>query len=380
MLLTALLTLGTTLLSSTGLVAGAAGALQQVASFGANPTNVGMFVYKPAQLASPTPLIVAMHFCTGTAQIFFSGTQFADLADTHGFVVVYPNAPDSGGCWDVHTNATLTHDAGGDSLGIASMVRYAIASYGVDPRLVFMTGSSSGAMMTNVLAVAYPDLFQAGVAFSGVPYSCFSGPTLWNSACADGDIIMTPQQWVSVSTRLRLPGLSVFGLSVDGDLVYLPSRAPSHSRATQAIPALVPECSYGTAPRKHLSNNTFLRGSRRPPRDPTSDTTLFYPNFGEEIKQWTDIFGVSQTPTSTQNNSPAAPWTRTSYGANVMGLSGAGVGHPAPVNEAEALAWFGIATITPGSGGGGSGSTTSAPTATTTAAGATQTHYGQCGG
>ena len=251
MLLTALLTLGTTLLSSTGLVAGAAGALQQVTSFGANPTNVGMFVYKPAQLASPTPLIVAMHFCTGTAQIFFSGTQFADLADTHGFVVVYPNAPDSGGCWDVHTNATLTHDAGGDSLGIASMVRYAIASYGVDPRLVFMTGSSSGAMMTNVLAGAYPDLFQAGVAFSGVPYSCFSGPTLWNSACADGDIIMTPQQWVSVSTRLRLPGLSVFGLSVDGDLVHLPSRAPSHSRATQAIPALVPECSYGTAPRKH---------------------------------------------------------------------------------------------------------------------------------
>ncbi|ETW75418.1 family 1 carbohydrate esterase [Heterobasidion irregulare TC 32-1] len=330
MLLTALLTLGTTHLSSTGLVAGAAGALQQVMSFGANPTNVGMFVYKPAQLASPTPLIVAMHFCTGTAQIFFSGTQFANLADTHGFIVVYPNAPDSGGCWDVHTNATLTHDAGGDSLGIASMVRYAIASYGVDPQLVFMTGSSSGAMMTNVLAGAYPDLFQAGVAFSGVPYSCFSGPTLWNSACADGDIIMTPQQWGTLALS-GYPGYT------------------------------------GARPRMQLWHGT-------------ADTTLFYPNFGEEIKQWTDIFGVSQTPTSMLNNSPAAPWTRTSYGANVMGLSGAGVGHPAPVNEAETLAWFGIAAITPGSGGGGSGSTTSAPTATTTAAGATQTHYGQCGG
>ena len=84
------------LLASAGLVAGAAGTLQQVASFGANPTNAGMFVYKPTQLAAPAPLVVAMHFCTGTVQIFFSGTQFANLADTHGFLVVYPNVPDSG--------------------------------------------------------------------------------------------------------------------------------------------------------------------------------------------------------------------------------------------------------------------------------------------
>lgn len=70
---------------------------------------------------------------------------------------------------DVHTTATLTHNAGGDSLGIVSQVsspvyileylptltcdqvRYAIANYGVDPNNVFATGTSSGAMMTNVL-------------------------------------------------------------------------------------------------------------------------------------------------------------------------------------------------------------------------------------
>ena len=62
----------------------------------------------------------------------------------------YPDAPDSGGCWDVHSDATLTHDAGGDSLGIASMVRYTIDQYGADPSRVFATGTSSGAMMTNV--------------------------------------------------------------------------------------------------------------------------------------------------------------------------------------------------------------------------------------
>lgn len=76
-------------------VRAAVGSLEQVTNFGSNPTNVGMFVYKPAKLANPPPLIVGIHWCTGTAQAFFSGTLFATLADTYGFIVIYPNAPDS---------------------------------------------------------------------------------------------------------------------------------------------------------------------------------------------------------------------------------------------------------------------------------------------
>ena len=185
----------------------AAGQLVQVTNFGPNPTNVGMFVYTPANLANPPPLIVAMHYCTGTAQAYFSGTQYANLADTHGFIVIYPNAPDSGGCWDVHTNATLTHDAGGDSLGIVSQVRFAIANYGVDATRVFATGTSSGAMMTNVLMAAYPDVFAAGSLYSGVPAGCFAGPNAWHRECALGELILTPQQWGN-RVRSAFPGFS----------------------------------------------------------------------------------------------------------------------------------------------------------------------------
>jgi acetylxylan esterase len=92
-----------------------------------------------------------------------------------GYYVIYPQAPRDGTCWDVATSATLTHNAGGDSLGIASAVRYAIAQWGVDPNKVFATGSSSGAMMTSVLMGAYPDLFKAGAVDSGEPYGCFAG-------------------------------------------------------------------------------------------------------------------------------------------------------------------------------------------------------------
>ncbi len=73
------------------------------------------------------------------------------------------------------SNQTLTHDGGGDSQGIASMIKYAIANYGVDKDHVFLAGLSSGAMMTNVMAGSYPDLFQACAIYAGVPFSCFGG-------------------------------------------------------------------------------------------------------------------------------------------------------------------------------------------------------------
>ena len=77
------------------------------------------------------------------------------------------------------------------------MISYSIATYGVDPNMVFVTGTSSGAMMTNVMAGSYPNLMQATSIYSGVPFACFAGPNAWNSECADGDISMTPEEWVS---------------------------------------------------------------------------------------------------------------------------------------------------------------------------------------
>jgi acetylxylan esterase len=103
-----------------------------------------MFVYKPTTVKTKPAVIVAIHYCTGTAQAYFSGSPYAQLADTYGFVVIYPSSPNSGTCWDVSSKATLTHNAGGDSFGISNMVAYAISTYGADPARIFVTGSSSG--------------------------------------------------------------------------------------------------------------------------------------------------------------------------------------------------------------------------------------------
>src|SRR3954452_3809098 len=258
-----------------------AASLTQITNFGSNPTNLGFFLYVPDNIPAGTKpaILVASHFCTGSGPVFFSGTQFASLADQFKFIVIYPSATRSGSCFDVSTASALSHNGNSDPVGIVSMVKWVIANRNGDANRVFATGASSGGMMTNVLLGDYPDVFKAGAAFMGVPFFCFrtDDPSMWNNACANGQVSMTAQQW--------------------GDL------------ARNAFPGFT-----GTRPRMQLWHGT-------------ADTTLNFNNFGEEIKQWTNVLGVSQTPTSTQNNVPRSTWTRTRYGNQVEAIQEQGEPH-----------------------------------------------------
>ena len=84
----------------------------------------------------------------------------------------------------------------------------------------------------------------------------------------------------------------------------------------------------------------------------TNDEILRYPNFGEQIKQWTNVHGLSQTPTFT--DTPQAGYTRTRYGgsggqAPVEAISMQGVPHNLPVDAAQALRFFGLDSTPPSS-------------------------------
>ncbi|MGW2900432.1 extracellular catalytic domain type 1 short-chain-length polyhydroxyalkanoate depolymerase [Streptomyces sp. NPDC001212] len=306
-LLAALLAGVTPLLAALLLTAPSAQAasLTEVTGFGTNPSNLRMYVYRPDSAPARPAVLVAVHYCTGSGPAFYSGTEFASLADRYGFLVIYPSATRSGGCFDVSSPQALKRGGGSDPVGIMSMVTYAQQHYGADPARVFVTGASSGAMMTNVLLGDYPDVFKAGAAFMGVPFGCFATTdgSEWNSACANGTVIRTPQQW--------------------GDL------------ARGAYPGY-----NGPRPRMQVWHGT-------------EDTTLRYPNFGEEIKQWTDVLGVSQTPAFTDH--PQSTWTRTRYGgtgtqAPVEAVSIQGTGHTLPTSgmAARAISFFGLdSTTTP---------------------------------
>jgi acetylxylan esterase len=276
-----------------------AAALTEVTNFGRNPSSLRMFLYVPDNVKPHPAVLVANHFCTGSGPVFFSGTEFASLANQHGFIVIYPSATRSGNCFDVSTPQSLTHNGNSDPVGIVSMVQFVLQNFGADASRVFVTGASSGAMMTNVLLGDYPDVFKAGAAFMGVPFGCFATTdgSLWNTTCAEGQSIKTAQQWGDLA-RTAFTGFS------------------------------------GPRPRMQLWHGT-------------DDTTLRFPNFGEEIKQWTNVLGVSQTPAFTDH--PQSTWTRTRYGgtgidAPVEAISIQGVGHSLPSSGMAAMAiqFFGL--------------------------------------
>ncbi|MEV5311863.1 PHB depolymerase family esterase [Streptomyces sp. NPDC052610] len=256
--------------------------LTEVTDFGSNPSNLQMYLYVPESVTPNPAVLVAVHYCTGSGPAMYNGTEYASLADRYGFVVVYPSVTRASKCFDVSSPQALRRGGGSDPAGIKSMVDWVLGTYDADPKRVFATGISSGAMMTNVLLGVYPDVFAAGAAFAGVPFGCFATTdgSEWNSACANGTVTRTPQQW--------------------GDLVR--GAHPGYS---------------GPRPRMQLWHGT-------------EDDVLRYPNFGEEIDQWTNVLGVSRTPAST--DTPATGWTRTRYGgtgdqAPVEAISLQGVGH-----------------------------------------------------
>ncbi|MEU4551747.1 extracellular catalytic domain type 1 short-chain-length polyhydroxyalkanoate depolymerase [Micromonospora violae] len=279
-----------------------AATLTQVTNFGTNPTNLQMHLYVPDRVATRPAVLLAMHYCTGTGPAFYSGTQYASLADRYGFIVIYPSATRSSKCWDVYSPQALRRGGGSDPVGLMSMVDYVKQRYSADPARIFATGTSSGAMMTNVMLGDYPDVFAAGASFAGVPFACFAtgGTSEWNSQCANGQLIRTAQQW--------------------GDLVR--EAYPGYS---------------GQRPRMQIWHGT-------------NDETLRYPNFGEQVKQWTNVHGLSQTPTYT--DSPQSGYTRTRYGSSgpmapVEAISMQGVTHNVPVDAAQVIRFFGLDGTTP---------------------------------
>jgi acetylxylan esterase len=271
-----------------------AASLQQITNFGTNPTNVAFYLYVPDKLKAKAPLLVYPHWCHGSAKDAFNSKPWKSYADSMGFIVIYPSTPwTSDSCWDVSSPQTLKHNGGGDSQGIVSMVKWTISHYDVDPDRVFVSGTSSGAMMTNVLIGAYPDMFAAGAALAGVPFSCFSGTGYdqWSSACAAGSIQKTGDAWASI------------------------------------VRAAYPEY---TGPRPKMQ---VFHGS--------ADQTLNIQNFYEEVKQWTTVLGAGNS-TQVSQNTPQAGWTKTTYGSKgyVEAFLASGVSHDIPDQPGEVIRFF----------------------------------------
>jgi len=233
------------------------------------PSTVSMYVYVPDKLATNPPVLVVVHYCGGSAAGVFGeayGGGIVAAADLYGFIMIFPQAvnPDgSGRCWDVGSTSALTRNGGGDTEAIAQMVKYALTNYQANSNQVYVTGTSSGAMMTEALLALYPDVFKAGAEFSGVPAGAWAvdDPTGgWSGPAAAGQVTHTPQDWGTIA-RAMDPGYS------------------------------------GSRPRVQLWHGM-------------ADGTINYNNQIEAIKQWTDVLGLSTNATfSTTVTFASHQWT-----------------------------------------------------------------------
>jgi acetylxylan esterase len=266
-------------------------------SGGKNPTGLKMFLYTPTTVKTNPAVLVGLHWCHGTANAYYTGNKYRTLADKYSFLVIYPNANSNDSCFDVHSTGTLSHDSTGDACGIISMVKYVIKTFQADSTHVFVTGHSSGGMMTNVMLGSYPEVFKAGSASAGVPFGCFAGTNTWSDDCAKGRIKKTPAQWGDI-VRAAYPGYN------------------------------------GQRPRVQFWHGT---------KDDVLDTV----NFWEEIDEWTNVLGVSQTPTSTETNKPLPKYVRMRYTNNsgivmVEAIRATDQGHNCTISEDSVIAFFGL--------------------------------------
>jgi acetylxylan esterase len=268
------------------------------------PSYISMYEYVPDKVVASPPIVVAAHYCGGSASAFFSfASTIVAAADRYGFIMIFPqttNPATSAKCWDVGSKASLTHDGGGDTQAIAQMVEYEIAHRGADANRVYIMGASSGAMLTEAMLAVYPDVFKAGSEFSGVPAGCWSdgwsAASNWGGVCASGGDVMTGQQW--------------------GDLVR--GMFPGYT---------------GYRPRIQLWHGT-------------ADTTINFNNQGEAIKEWTNVLGLNATASSTDSTSVAGftiqKW-QNSCGFTVLEAhTQANGGHTTPIDATSVISFFGL--------------------------------------
>jgi poly(hydroxyalkanoate) depolymerase family esterase len=166
-------------------VAAAAALLPAAASAGTGTLTSGDYtgpegtqhyeLYVPStyNAGTPLPLVVALHGCTQTADQFRLLSRWDALAESKGFIVVFPQQDPSANqfkCWNFFQDAHM-HRSAGEPARIAAVASFIERTYAVDPHRVYAAGLSAGGAMASVMAATYPDLFAAIGIGSGCEYA-----------------------------------------------------------------------------------------------------------------------------------------------------------------------------------------------------------------
>lgn len=118
-----------------------------------------LYVPRSYDAGRPTPLVISMHGAGGWPVQQMNVSGWNRLADTQGFIVVYPAAAPGAGprIWHVDNGAGLERDV----RFIAELIDTLEAAYTIDPTRVYANGLSNGGGMTFVLSCTLSDRIAA---------------------------------------------------------------------------------------------------------------------------------------------------------------------------------------------------------------------------
>ena len=260
------------------------GRLTNLGNFGTNPGALIAKIHIPDTFVRGAPLVVVLHGCTQSARSYDRGAGWSKAADEHGFALLFPEQQRANNA-NLCFNWFSDDDAGrgcGEAHSIAQMVAEMESRFGTDRKRVFITGLSAGGAMTAVMLASYPELFAGGGIIAGLPF---------------GTAHSVPQAF----DRMRGHG------------------GPTGSALSQ----LVRKASDHDGPWPTLS---IWHG--------TSDMTVDPSNAQDLIDQWSDLHGVSHSPTRTDEVSgyPHRTWCNSRGREVIEEYSITGMAHGTPLD------------------------------------------------
>ena len=175
--------------------------------------------YRPGTAA---PMVVALHGCTETADVYRQLSGWDKLAEAKGFIVLFPQQSSSRNymsCWNWFQQANMQRGSGEPAI-IAGMVSAVEQQGSVDRHRVYVTGFSAGGAMSTVMGATYPDVFAAvgvgsGCEYNGLPCVGYQGPDPTQTGA---------QAFRAMGAQARVMPVIVF--QGDADKTVAPANAP----------------------------------------------------------------------------------------------------------------------------------------------------------
>jgi poly(hydroxyalkanoate) depolymerase family esterase len=261
----------------------------QVHDLAFNPGNLRMLTYVPSRMAEDRALVVVLHGCGQTAAGYDNGAGWSTLADRYGFALLVPEqqrANNPNGCFNWF-EPDDTRRGSGEAASIHAMVEKVVSENRIDRRRIVVTGLSAGGAMTSVMLACYPEMFAGGAIIAGLPYG------------AAGNV---QQAFESMFQGPSRPARDW------GDLVR--QAAPHHK---------------GPWPRVSVWHGD-------------ADKTVIPSNAREIVKQWSDVHGLTATPSlrSVVDGYPSEAWLSTTGEVLIESYSITHMAHGTPLATGDA--------------------------------------------